>query len=126
MKAITVFLACLLLAGLALAAPIDGKWYSERKVERDGETFTIKQTFELKAEGSKLTGSIMMVFGDNERKLDIQEGKIDGNKFSFSTVMSTPNGEFKVVYTGSVEGDMLKGTSVREGGQERPFQAKRQ
>ncbi len=126
MKAITVFLACLLLAGLALAAPIDGKWYSERKVERDGETFTIKQTFELKAEGSKLTGSIMMVFGDNERKLDIQEGKIDGNKFSFSTVMSTPNGEFKVVYTGNVEGDMLKGTSVREGGQERPFQAKRQ
>jgi len=39
--------------------------------------------------------------------------------------MSSPRGEFKSVYEGTVEGDMLKGTAAREGGQSRPFEAKR-
>jgi hypothetical protein len=95
-------------------------------MERDGQSFTIIQTFDLKSDGSKLTGTVSMVFGDREpRKMDIQDGKIDGAKFTFATVMSTPNGEFKVAYEGTVEGDVLKGTSTREGGEPRPFEAKR-
>jgi hypothetical protein len=67
-----------------------------------------------------------MAFGDQEpRTIEIKDGKIDGNKFTFNTVMNTPNGEFKMVYEGTVEGDTLKGTSTREGGQSRPFEAKR-
>lgn len=128
MKVLTIVFVCLfLLGGLALAASIDGKWVSVRKMERGGESFTITQTFDLKAQGSSLTGSVSMAFGDQEpRKTEIKEGKIDGNKFSFTTVMSTPNGEFKMVYEGTVEGDTLKGSSSREGGQARPFEAKRQ
>jgi hypothetical protein len=122
---VTVCVCFLLAAGLALAS-IDGKWVSERKMERNGETFTIIQTFDLKAEGSKLTGKLTMQFGDMEpRTIDISDGKIDGDKFSFTTVMSTPNGEFKTLYSGTVEGDTLKGTAEREGGQGRPFEAKR-
>lgn len=121
-----VFVCFLLLAGVAMAAVIDGKWVSVRKMERDGQAFTITQTFELKADGAKLTGSLTMSFGDMEpRKVDIKDGKIDGNKFSFTVVMSTPNGEFKTVYEGTVEGDAIKGTSSREGGQSRPFEAQR-
>jgi hypothetical protein len=123
---ITVIVCVLLLAGLCAAAPIDGKWVSERKMERDGETFTITQTFDLKAEGGKLTGAFTVTFGEREFKSEIQEGKIDGNKFSFATVMSTPNGDFKTVYQGAVEGDTLKGTAERQGGQQRSFEAKRQ
>ncbi len=128
MKVLAIIFVCLfLLGGLALAASIDGKWVSVRKMERGGESFTITQTFDLKAQGSSLTGSVTMAFGDMEpRKTEIKEGKIDGNKFSFTTVMSTPNGEFKMAYEGTVEGDTLKGTSSREGGQSRPFEAKRQ
>jgi hypothetical protein len=128
MKVLTIFFVCLfLLGGLALAASIDGKWVSVRKMERGGESFTITQTFDLMAQGSSLTGSVSMAFGDQEpRKTEIKDGKIDGNKFSFTTVMSTPNGEFKMVYEGTVEGTTLKGTSSREGGQPRPFEAKRQ
>ena len=55
----------------------------------------------------------------------IQEGKIEGNKFSFNTVTPTPNGDVKTAYSGTVEGNMLKGTAEREGGQARPFEAKR-
>ncbi|MBI2688310.1 MAG: hypothetical protein HYX27_18565 [Acidobacteria bacterium] len=117
----------LLLAASALAGPIDGKWVSERKVERDGQSTTIVQTFELKAEGDKLTGKLNLKFGDMEPpSVDIKDGKLDGNKFSFTTTMSTPNGDFKMSYSGTVEGGMLKGTAEREGGQPRPFEAKKQ
>ena len=122
----TVALCFLLLAGVALADAIDGSWISVRKMERDGQAFTITQTFDLKADGGKLTGTITMSFGDMEpRKTDIKDGKIDGAKFTFTTTMSTPNGDFKMVYAGTVEGDTLKGTAEREGGQARPFEAKR-
>ncbi len=122
----TILVGLFLLAGLAAAASIDGKWVSERKMERDGESFTIIQTFDLKAEGSKVTGKITMQFGDMEpRTMDLKDGKIDGNKFSFVTEMSTPNGDFKMTYEGTVEGDTLKGTLSREGGDPRPFEAKK-
>ena len=85
-----------------MAAAIDGSWISVRKMERDGQAFTITQTFDLKADGGKLTGAITMAFGEMEpRKADIKDGKIDGAKFTFSTTMSTPNGDFKMVYAGT-------------------------
>ena len=119
--------SALLLAASALAGPIDGKWVSERKMERDGQSFTIVQTFELKAEGDKLTGKFSMKFGEMEPPPgDIKDGKIDGNKFSFTTTMSTPNGDMKMVYSGTVDGTVIKGTAEREGGQARPFEAKKQ
>ncbi len=123
---IAVSVCLLLLSGIALAASIDGKWVAERKMERDGQTFTIVQTFDLKSDGAKLSGTLTMQFGDMEpRTIEIQNGKIEGDKFSFTTVMSTPNGEFKSTYSGTVEGDTLKGNMEREGGQPRPFEAKR-
>ncbi len=127
MRVLNTISVCLfLLAGMALAGSIDGKWVSERKMEREGQTFTIVQTFDLKSDGSKLGGTITMQFGDMEpRSVEIKEGKIDGNKFLFTTVMNTPNGEMKISYSGTVEGDTLKGTAEREGGQPRPFEAKR-
>lgn len=119
--------SALLLAASALAGPIDGKWVSERKMERDGQSFTIVQTFELKAEGDKLTGKFSMKFGEMEPPPgDIKDGKIDGNKFSFTTTMSTPNGDMKMTYNGTVDGAVIKGTAEREGGQSRPFEAKKQ
>lgn len=128
MKTLTTLCMCVLLfAGLATAASIDGKWKSERKMERDGQSFTIVQTFDLKSDGSKISGTITMQFGDMEpRTMDVKDGKLDGNKFSFTTMMQTPNGDFKTTYTGTVEGDSLKGQAEREGGQgPRPFEAKK-
>jgi hypothetical protein len=124
----SILVAFTLLAGLAFGAAIDGKWVSERKMNRGGEERTIIQTFDLKSDGAKLTGTVSMAFGDMEpRTSEIKDGKIDGNKFSFKTVMSTPNGEFTTVYEGTVEGDTLKGASKREGSDRppMPFEAKK-
>jgi hypothetical protein len=128
MKNVLALLVCLLmLAGVALAADIDGKWVAERKMERDGQSFTIKQTFDLKSDGAKLAGTLTMQFGEMEpRSIEIKDGKLDGNNFSFLTVMDTPNGEMKMKYSGTVEGATLKGSAEREGGQPRPFEAKKQ
>lgn len=127
MKLFTNIFMCLaMLAGTAFAGSIDGKWVSERKMERDGQSMTITQTFDLKSDGDKLMGTIVMAMGDQDpRKSEIKDGKMDGDKFSFSAVMSTPNGEMKTTYTGKIDGGMLKGESMREGGQGRPFEAKK-
>ena len=127
MKTLITTLACLaLLAGSALADGIDGKWTSERKMERDGQSMVIKQLFDLKADGGKLKGSVTVMFGDNEMKADVTNGKIDGNKFSFTVTMQTPNGDMKQTYEGAVDGSTIKGTAAREGGQSREFEAKKQ
>ena len=121
-----VLIAAFLFVGAAFAAGIDGKYVSERKMDRNGESVTIIQTFDLKTDGAKLTGKLSMVFGDQEpRVAEIKDGKVDGNKFSFTVVMTTPNGEMKTVYEGTLDGDVLKGTAAREGGQPRPFEAKK-
>jgi len=126
MRLLTAVVLCVfLLAGVGIAAEIDGKWIAERKLERDGQSITIKQTFDLKSDGEKLSGKLSIAFGDQAMDAEIKDGKISGNKFSFNTTISTPNGDFKSVYEGTVEGDTLKGTSTREGGQGRPFEAKR-
>ena len=124
---LSLAVSALLLAAFALAGPMDGKWVSERKMERDGQSMTIIQNFDLKTDGAKVTGTIAVKFGDNELPpSEIKDGKIDGNKFSFTSTMSTPNGDFKTSYSGTVDGDTLKGSAEREGGQARPFEAKKQ
>lgn len=127
---LTLTVSVLLMAALVFAAGIDGKWTLERKMKtRDGEERTIQMTLNLKSEGGKLTGTVVSNFGGEERSTEIKEGKIDGNKFMFVTVMETPRGEMKTVYEGTIEGDTLKGESRREGGQKQmpaaPFEAKR-
>ena len=106
----------------ATAAGIDGKWTSESK---RGEN-TIQQTLTLKSDGSTLTGTIETSFNGNSRSIDIKNGKVDGNKFSFSMVQRGKQGEMTVTWEGTVNGDEMNGTQKREGGdQSRPFTAKR-
>jgi len=119
--AITTLILCA--ASLsAFAASIDGKWNSEMKF---GER-TIQRTFNLKSDGSTLMGTMETSAGGQSRSTDIKNGKIDGNKFSFSLVQRGKGGERTVVYEGTVEGDELKGTMKPEGQDEgRPFTAKK-
>ena len=130
MKAFAATLVLLLVAGLTVfAADIDGKWKAETKrPSRDGSgEITITLLFDLKADGAKLTGSVTVTGPFGERQATVSDGKIDGNKFSFTTTTEGPNGSMTTKYEGTVEGGILKGTSAREGGQRSfPFEAKKQ
>jgi hypothetical protein len=136
MKTLTIIAVCLfLLCGAAMAADITGKYVAETKFTppNGGDERIIKTTFDLKSEGDVITGTVTgggMRGGGGEAPPanPIKEGKLDGSKFTFKVVSQGRNGEMTTVYAGTVEGDVLKGTSTREGGQgePRPFEAKKQ
>ena len=93
------------------AAGIDGKWQAEVP-GRDGP---VPVTFNLKAEGQTLTGSISAdVIGDTE----IQEGKVDGEAVSFVQVLARGQRQIRFQYEGKLAGDSLEltRTLVRPGG----------
>jgi hypothetical protein len=116
MKKITLMIAGLLMAAVAmLAADIDGKWTSEIAGRgRDGEV-KIATTFDLKASGETLTGSVSTA-GPRAGTVEIMDGKITGNKFTFKTKQTTQKGDMVMVWEGTIEGATLKGSRTREGG----------
>jgi len=109
MKLAALFLA---LVSVALAADVTGKWVAQVPGRNDQ---TQQMTFNLKADGEKLTGEIASPRGSRP----IEEGKISGNQISFSQTMEFNNNKMKFVYKGTVEGDQIKFTREREGGEGR-------
>lgn len=104
----------LLLAGLIVAADVSGKW-SGQVPGRGGEGATA--TFVFKADGEKLTGTMTGPQGE----MPIQDGKVSGDKVSFSMT----GGNAKILFEGAMSGDEIKMTRTREGGQAREFTLKR-
>jgi hypothetical protein len=109
-----------LLTLTALAADVTGKWVAQVP-GRDGQTREV--TFNLKADGNTLTGTVTTRRGDQP----ITEGKIDGDNISFSQTMEFGGNQVKLLYKGTVSGDEIKFTRSREGGQgqAQEFTAKR-
>lgn len=95
----------------ASAADVNGKWVAQVPGFQ-GDTFEI--TFNFKAEGERLTGTIGSAMGERE----ISDGKISGDSISFVLVFSPPGGEgsFKIIYKGKVSGDQIQFTQSFEGG----------
>ena len=126
MKRFSNLLMCLIvLAGASFAHVIDGQWITEREVELRGQKQMMSQAYTLKAMGNKLTGSIILTINGQVGKLiEILDGKIDGKKFSFRTVLVTKLGDRKSSYQGEVVGGMIKGAISNPAGNA-PFEAKR-
>ena len=111
MKYRIVFLvAGFLLAGvtLAMAADVNGKWVAQVP-GRGGQTR--ETTFNFKVEGTKLTGTVSGMQGDNP----ISDGKIAGDDISFTVTANFGGNEVKLLYKGKVAGDEIKFTRTREG-----------
>ncbi|MGA2588575.1 MAG: hypothetical protein ABSH32_01545 [Bryobacteraceae bacterium] len=115
----TTFLAGLL-AVAALAADVSGKWTAQVP-GRNGQTR--EMTFNLKADGGTLTGTVSGRQGDTP----ISDGKIDGDHISFSQTMEFNGNSMKFLYKGTVSGDEIKFMRSRDGGEGSPqeFTAKR-
>lgn len=98
LKAMTL---CLLASGVLLAADPSGKWEATTQTPR-GE---MKMTFNLKADGKTLTGTV-----GNERmgESEIQDGKISGDEISFKQVMERGDRKMTIEWTGKLDGDQLE------------------
>jgi len=99
MKYFAFVVALLLIAGIALAADLDGKWTGTIP----GMDIPVSYTF--KAEGATLTGTSS---GPNDTTIPIKNGKIDGNNISFSVTFDMGGQEMKLDYKGVVSADQIK------------------
>ncbi|MBI5084317.1 MAG: hypothetical protein HZB13_06950 [Acidobacteria bacterium] len=119
-KKTLLIVSCLLLvAGALFAADVTGKWTAQVP-GRNGQTR--EQTFNLKADGEKLSGTLS---GGQGGETAIADGKISGATISFTVTRQMGDNSMKFTYTGTVAGDEIK--FKREGGQGQPreFVAKR-
>jgi hypothetical protein len=127
--AVAVSVLCAMIAS-AVAADITGTWVAEMSAPKmgpggegpggggpggggPGGGGPMKFTFELKADGSKLGGTVLGPMGN---KNEIIDGKIDGNNVSFAVKVDAMGNEMKIVYKGAVSGDEMKLTFTMEGG----------
>lgn len=83
------------------ASDMTGKWTTEMKTP-DGSTFPL--TFDFKQDGAKLTGTVTGPQGD---PLAIDNGKVDGDKFSFTVSI---NG-MTINHEGTIDGDQIRMTT---------------
>jgi uncharacterized Fe-S center protein len=128
-----LILGLLMLGAVAFAASIDGKWVDESQVgAADGKTYTLTTTYTLKNDRGTLTGTIVQASEAgwmremNGKAIDISDGKVDGDRFSFKVKLDTKQGEKTAVYEGTIESDRLKGVIKFRGiGMTRPIDAKR-
>lgn len=86
----------LLAAAVAAAADVDGRWQGSLS----GPNGDMTLTFNFKAQGTTLTGSVESPNGD----IPISDGKIDGNKISFKVVF----GQGTIDHEGTVSGDTIQ------------------
>lgn len=90
----------LLLATAAWAADVTGTWKGDLS-SPDGSTFTLTYTF--KQDGAKLTGTVLGPQGD---PLPLDNGKVDGDKISFSVKVDF-NGGTTFSSEGTINGDEI-------------------
>ncbi len=98
------------------AAKVGGTW----EMSMQGRQGTMTSTLTIDQTGNKFKGTLK-----NQRGETPIEGTIDGNKIAFTVERETPNGKFTQNYTGTVDGDNIKGT-VKFGEREVEWTAKKQ
>jgi hypothetical protein len=95
-----LLLTTLCLAVPAFAADIDGKW----SATYDTQNGSVTTTWELKADGSKLTGKATSSLGAR----DLTDGKIDGKEVSWVEVIDVNGTSIRIACKGTLNGDELK------------------
>jgi opacity protein-like surface antigen len=86
----------------AYAADATGKWAAEF----DTAIGVQKYTYDLKVDGSKLTGKAISQFGET----DIREGKVNGDEIWFVEMLKFEGQDLRIEYSGKVSGDQIKFT----------------
>jgi len=103
MKYLSFAAVLLLLAGVASAADIDGKWAGSLP-GMDGNNMTIE--FIFKTEGTSLSGFHIM----NGQQTAFKDGKIEGNNITFTVTLDLGGQATKIPHKGVLSADQIKMT----------------
>jgi hypothetical protein len=111
MKARVCAIFVCMFAIAVIAQSVDGKWTGEVQGGRGPQPVNLT----LKADGGKLTGSVMGRGGENP----IQEGTISGNALKFKTQQQGRGGGNPVTlnWSGTLKGDEIAMSRKAEGGE---------
>jgi hypothetical protein len=117
-KLLFVTTLLLVVAFVAFAADVTGKWTYEQPGRQGGPGRQV--TITLKQDGAKLTGSVPAMMGGRRgggggggdaaappADQEISNGKVDGNNISFEVKRTTPNGDIVTKYEGTLNGETL-------------------
>ncbi len=104
---------CTIFAAAAVAADISGNWSGT--MQMGDNSFTLAYAF--KQDGEKLTGTVTGPQGD---PLPLNEGKVAGDKISFSVQADMGGTPTKFVSQGTIKGDEITLITTVEGGDEFP------
>ena len=100
MKSLRIFSLMAVFALLAFA-DATGTW----KASIETPNGAMENTFTLKVDAGKLTGTITM---GQMGEAPISEGKVDGDNVSFAVVREFNGNQFRINYKGKVSGDEMK------------------
>jgi hypothetical protein len=103
---ICAVVAMTLFAGKAMAADVTGSWTTTMQTQ-DGNSTQI--TFNFKQDGAILTGTVQGSMGD---PMEITNGKVDGDKFTFDVSF---NG-MTIHHNCTVDGDTIKMSTKTDSG----------
>ena len=123
-----------LLLSVAMASPgaaqdLTGTWEISTQGGRGGPQTS---TLVLAQDGEALTGTMTFSLGGpggrggGSQELEVSNGTVDGNSFSFTVTLSFQCNSIDLNYSGTVDGDEMSGTrgGPRGGGQ--PFTGQKQ
>ena len=96
-----VLAALCLVGGLALAADASGTWTASFDTQVGKQEYT----YTLKVQGAALTGTLK---GNMVMDSVLSDGKVDGNKISFTEKGSYMGMPLEFHYTGELAGDEIK------------------
>jgi opacity protein-like surface antigen len=100
-KVYAIVIGLMLLASPAFAADVDGKWTGTVSTPMGD----IPVGYEFKADGATLTGTTL---GPDGGSVPIKNGKVDGNKISFSVTLDFGGMAIDLSYTGEVSATEIK------------------
>ncbi len=118
--------AAALTAAPASAQNLSGTWELTSETGRGTRT----QMLTLVVEGSMLTGTVTFTGGGRRggggggggpQAIEISDGTIDGNSFTFTVTRSFGGNSFSQVHSGTIDGDTIGGTIEGGRGGGRPF-----
>ena len=92
--------AALLLLAPAFAADFAGKWTAAIDTQIGVQNYT----YDLKVEGTKVTGTAKSQNGESQ----IQDGAIKGDEITFVENLDFQGQSLKITYTGKIAGDEIK------------------
>jgi len=121
--------AALVAAAAFTAAPVAGQLAGTWEVTQQGRQGTQTSTLVLAQDSETLTGTMTFSLPEQAggpQELEVSNGTVDGNSFSFTVTLSLQGNSIDLNYSGTVDGDEMSGTRGGPRGGSAPFTGEKQ